>query len=73
MQQTEKAFLVEGYADCNAMVQYGYTNTIATLGTACTQEHLKTLARYIQELYLLYDGDRAGQKLFCALPVCVGK
>ena len=34
---------------------------IATLGTACTQDHLKSLSRYAQRLYLLYDGDAAGQ------------
>ena len=43
------------------MNQYGFTNTIATLGTACTQDHLKSLSRYAQRLYLLYDGDAAGQ------------
>lgn len=56
------AFLVEGYLDCIAMVQAGYTNTIATLGTACTVDHLKQIARYAQKLYIMYDGDGAGQK-----------
>jgi DNA primase len=55
-------FLVEGYMDCVMMVQYGYTNTVATLGTACTVEHLKQLSRLIHTLYILYDGDQAGQK-----------
>ncbi len=56
------AFLVEGYTDCVAMVKHGYKNVVATLGTACTQEHLKLLSRYIKTLYVLYDGDSAGQK-----------
>lgn len=60
IQRTEKAFLVEGYMDCVTMVQYGYVNTVATLGTACTVAHLKLLSRYAQELYVLYDSDSAG-------------
>ena len=55
-------YLVEGYTDCIAMHELGYTNTVATLGTACTIEHLKTLARYAQHIFLMYDGDEAGQK-----------
>lgn len=66
--QTESAvFLVEGYMDCIAMVQYGFANTVATLGTACTPEHLKTLSRYAQTLYVAYDGDQAGQKAMIRL------
>ncbi len=61
MQKKECAFLVEGYTDCIAMVQHGYIHTIATLGTACTLDHLKLLARQVTTLYLLYDGDKAGQ------------
>lgn len=60
IQKTGRAFLVEGYMDCIAMAQYGYGNTVATLGTACTAAHLKLLSRYAQELYVLYDGDAAG-------------
>lgn len=60
MQQERAAFLVEGYVDCVAMVQHGFENTVATLGTACTIDHLKTLSRCINTLYLLYDGDKAG-------------
>lgn len=62
IQESETAFLVEGYTDCIAMVQHGFTNTIATLGTACTLEHLTHLARYAQKLYIVYDGDNAGQQ-----------
>ncbi len=60
-------FLVEGYTDCIAMVQHGYPNTVATLGTACTMQHIKLLARYAQTMYLLYDGDSAGQKAMLRL------
>lgn len=62
IQQESIAFLVEGYLDCIAMHQAGYSHTIATLGTACTPEHLTQLARYAQQLYLVYDGDPAGKK-----------
>ena len=55
-------YLVEGYTDCIAMHELGFPNTVATLGTACTIEHLKLLSRYAQDIYLLYDGDDAGQK-----------
>jgi DNA primase len=61
IQEKESVFLVEGYTDCIAMVQHGYPNTVATLGTACTSTHLKTLSRYAQRLIVLYDGDKAGQ------------
>ena len=62
IQKKERVFLVEGYMDCIAMNQHGYANTIATLGTACTQEHLNTLSRYTPHLSLLYDGDKAGKE-----------
>jgi DNA primase len=61
IQEKSAAFLVEGYTDCLAMIQHGYQNTIATLGTACTFEHLKTLSRYAQEIFVLYDADKAGK------------
>ncbi len=61
MQQKGVAFLVEGYTDCIAMHQLGFSNSVATLGTACSLDHLKLLSRYIDELVLLYDGDKAGQ------------
>lgn len=67
IQQQESAFLVEGYTDVISMVQHGYTNTIATLGTACTIEHLRIVARYAKKLYVVYDGDLAGQKAILRL------
>lgn len=67
IQTTETVFLVEGYTDCIAMAQAGYTNTVATLGTACTLDHLKQLARYAQQVYVVYDGDTAGQNAIIRL------
>ncbi len=67
MHQKGTVFLVEGYTDCIAMAQAGYTNTVATLGTACTSEHLKLLSRHVHTVYVLYDGDAAGQKAMLRL------
>jgi len=59
---SQEAFLVEGYMDCISMFQHGYTNTVATLGTACTIDHLKLISRFAKTLYITYDGDAAGKK-----------
>jgi len=67
IQQSTQAFLVEGYFDCIAMVQHGYQNTIATLGTACTSDHLKLLAHYADTLYVIFDGDAAGLRAMLRL------
>jgi len=67
IQESGVVFLVEGYTDCIAMVQHGFTNTVATLGTACTRNHLKLLSRYAQELYILYDEDSAGKNAILRL------
>ncbi|NBP15243.1 DNA primase [bacterium] len=67
IQKSGQAFLVEGYTDCIAMVQHGYTNTVATLGTACTLEHLKLLAYHAQTVFLVYDADTAGHNAMLRL------
>ncbi len=53
-------FIVEGYLDLLALVQHGIENTVATLGTALTGEHVRQLARYAGRLVLVYDSDEAG-------------
>ena len=65
--QKEAVFLVEGYTDLIVLNQFGYTNTVATLGTACTLDHLQHLARHAQKLFIMYDGDAAGQKAIMRL------
>lgn len=60
-------FLVEGYTDCILMNQKDYTNSVAVLGTSCTMEHLKILSRFTQGIYVLYDGDDAGQNAILRL------
>ena len=62
IQESQELFLVEGYIDCILMCQNGFPNTIATLGTACTLDHLLTLSRYAAQVFALYDGDSAGQQ-----------
>ena len=56
------ATVVEGYTDVIAMHKAGFLNTVATLGTALTPEHLKLLARFTERVVLLFDGDDAGQR-----------
>ena len=53
--------LVEGYMDAIALHQYGFDCAVASLGTSLTEEHAQLLARYTQQVMLIYDGDEAGQ------------
>ena len=54
--------VVEGYMDVIALAQHGLTNTVATLGTAATPDHIRLLFRYCDELIFCFDGDAAGRK-----------
>ena len=54
--------ICEGYMDVIAMHQAGFTNAVASLGTAFTTQHSVLLKRYTQEVRLAYDSDGAGQK-----------
>jgi len=53
--------LVEGNIDVITLHQAGFDNTVATMGTALTEEHVRLLARYTKELVLCYDNDAAGE------------
>lgn len=56
-------FLVcEGYMDVISLHQAGFTNAVATLGTALTAGHAALIKRYVKEVYLTYDSDEAGTK-----------
>ena len=55
-------FLVEGYMDLVKMHQYNLTNTVASLGTAFTEEQAALLHRYAERAIVVYDGDAAGQR-----------
>ncbi len=54
--------LVEGYLDVICMHQFGFTQTVAALGTSLNKEHLQTLKRYSKNTILLFDADKAGVK-----------
>ena len=54
--------ICEGYMDVIAMHQAGFTNAVASLGTAFTAQHSVLLKRYTQEVRMAYDSDGAGQK-----------
>jgi DNA primase len=53
--------LVEGNLDVITLHQAGFDNTVATMGTALTEEHVRILSRYTKELVLCYDNDGAGE------------
>lgn len=52
--------IVEGYFDLLTLHQFGLKNSVATLGTALTQNHLHLLKRYTKHIILLFDPDQAG-------------
>lgn len=70
----ENLLVVEGYMDVIALAQYGIDNAVATLGTACGEDHLRLAFRYTSNIVFCFDGDNAGRKaakraLENALPV----
>jgi DNA primase len=62
MRERNRALLVEGYVDCLMAHQYGFTETVAALGTAFTGAQLGMLRRYCEEVVTFFDADAAGQK-----------
>ena len=56
------ALVVEGYMDVVALAQHGFGNTVATLGTACTAEHVQKLFRFTDSVVFSFDGDAAGRR-----------
>jgi DNA primase len=62
IKKTETCIITEGYFDVMRLVEKGYGNAVATMGTALTKEHVDQLKRYAQEIILLFDGDDAGYK-----------
>ncbi len=69
---TRKSYflLCEGYMDVISLHQAGFTNAVASLGTALTAGHASLIKRYVQEVYLTYDSDDAGTRAALrALPI----
>ena len=62
MVKERTAILVEGYLDALSLHQAGWTQTVATCGTAFTPEQVRVLKRYVNEVVLVFDGDKAGRK-----------
>ena len=61
MTNSGRAIITEGYTDCIMAHQMGLTDTIAILGTALGSEHVQILKNLVKKMYLVLDGDVAGQ------------
>ncbi|MBC7956407.1 MAG: DNA primase [Cytophagales bacterium] len=62
MRQKGYVLVVEGYMDVVALAQLGFPNAVATLGTACTAEHVHKLFRFTDSVVFSFDGDAAGRR-----------
>lgn len=60
--KSDKIILVEGYMDVLSLFKFGIVNSVASLGTALTQNQVKLLKRYSKEIFICYDSDVAGKK-----------
>jgi DNA primase len=54
--------VTEGYMDVVALAQLGFPNAVATLGTACTADHVQKLFRFTDNVVFSFDGDSAGRR-----------
>lgn len=59
--KNQDIILVEGYMDVISLYKYGVLNSVASLGTALTENQVDLLKRYSREIYICYDSDRAGK------------
>ncbi|MBL0726727.1 DNA primase [Piscinibacter sp. HJYY11] len=62
IRQRGYVLVVEGYMDVVALAQLGFPNAVATLGTACTAEHVQKLFRFTESVVFSFDGDAAGRR-----------
>ena len=58
----DSIYVVEGYMDVIGLFQHGVKNAVASSGTAFTQEQLRKILNYTNTIYIVFDGDEAGQK-----------
>ncbi len=66
--------LCEGYMDVISLHQAGFTNAVASLGTALTDRQATKISKYVKEVYLTYDSDGAGTKAAIrAIPILESK
>lgn len=62
MDKKHRVLVMEGYTDVMMAHQHGFTESVAVLGTALGLDHIEILRRYNVRIYLVLDGDAAGQK-----------
>ncbi len=56
------SLVAEGYFDVVALHKHGFTNSVATMGTALTENHIRTLKGLAGSIYTIFDADDAGKK-----------
>ncbi|MDP2691952.1 MAG: DNA primase [bacterium] len=61
IRETDRAIIVEGYFDALTAHSKGFPNTVASLGTALTENQVKLLGRLTKNLYFAFDADTSGQ------------
>lgn len=70
--KSDMVILVEGYMDVIAMHKMGVKNVLGTLGTACTEYHIKLIKKYTKNVVLSFDSDDAGRSATnLAIRVCL--
>ena len=62
LRSSNHALFVEGYTDVISLAQNGFKNSLATLGTATTDAHIKKAFRFVDKITFCFDGDNAGRK-----------
>ena len=60
--EKDRCYLVEGYTDVMSLHETGIENVVASSGTSLTQEQVRLIKRFTQNITILYDGDAAGIK-----------
>ena len=60
IRKVDFAILVEGYFDCVVPFQFGFRNTVASLGTSLTENQVRLLGRYTRNVVISFDPDSAG-------------
>jgi DNA primase len=62
LRSSNHAIVVEGYTDVISLAHNGFKNSLATLGTATTDAHIKKAFRFADKITFCFDGDSAGRK-----------
>ena len=62
IRQAGYVLVTEGYMDVVALAQLGFGHAVATLGTACTPDHVRLLFRFTDAVVFSFDGDAAGRR-----------